>query len=307
MKVKRGIGTIYVSDVGFPTIANYSFRAVAEPHNNRIARVVFKPQKSGTHFVGIHTDDGAKYEVWAFCSGPPLTEANSTVGTVANKLRMLEILSNHSETDLHANMQSLLLNAQSIVDFEVAHKRSTILSEYNQAQAENSHFTARPDDDMDDATLMDKFVAKAGRRLIRKDLLTTSAASRDSECERLNPNAHPELFLKPKLSSEKDFLALISVEKLNESESLRFSMMETSKRHKLNATRPSNLPKLDKTYTSVAAHDRVTGGPPIQTFVSSRSQHYLPSLTSSNERKSTKFRQALPTPKIVSYTLPLNI
>ena len=101
---------------------------------------------------------------------------------------------------------------------------------------------------------MDKFVSKAGRRLMRKDLRSLEAATlglatnsevsttgnaedgEESTVDFINPNSHVELFPRARLPSRQSFLELVNQERgLRESETNSFALLSLAQRRSPNA------------------------------------------------------------------------
>jgi len=171
-------------------------------------------------------------------------------------MRGLEILGNHTEEELHMKLPALILEAKGIVEFENKMAKPSILAEYTQAK-EQQKSMPQIDQDDDEVAIMDTFIAKAGRKLLRKSLLAAAGKTDESsdfgendasESDTLqNPNAHASLFLKPSLPSRQSFLDIVRSEKLLASQEEKFSLMSLQNSKNLSVSKSASesfLPKL---------------------------------------------------------------
>jgi hypothetical protein len=249
LKSIRGYSDLYLSKHELPTKFNYDHRVHAGDYNQRVARLLFQPKQHGTHFIGVHSDAGAKFEVWAFAAGAGAAVAKP-LEAVNSKLRQWEIVSNHTVQEIDEKLPELMHEAKQIVDFENSMAMPTILADYKEhEQEQKALFEQRAaasdgggefavdaaavegddDDDMDEIAIMDTFISKAGRGLIRRDMhagtcsLTVKAEDdeddSDEEPDHIDPNSHPDLFRKPELKTRRDYLQIVRAEpKLDKNE-----------------------------------------------------------------------------------------
>ena len=258
MRSVRGYSDLYMSKDELPTKFNYEHRVQSGEYNFRIARLIIEPKQSGTHFIGVHTEKGAKFDLWCFSAGAGAAVAKP-LQAVTNKLRQWEIVSNHSVEEIDMKLPELMSEAKNIVDFENSMAMPAILDDYERHKAEGKD-KEEEDEDMDEIDIMDTFISKAGRRLIRKDLLAGACSvakkefedndSSDEEPDHIDPNSHFELFKKPELTSRKQYLDIIKAEpKLDEHEVNTFltASMADRKKAALNMSMSlSSLPDLKK-------------------------------------------------------------
>ena len=229
LKVQHGEADVFIGFNEIPTIVNYDMKASAAPFNNKIARLTFLPRKVGTMFASVYSEDGALFELWSFATGDPIVDPKAPIANVSKELRGLEILANHSIEDLHLNFPKLLVDARRIVDLETNATRLSILNEFQQQQQQQQQQQLTKlyndeDIDDDDIGVMDSFVAKAGRRLIKKEMMKISSAEyANADDEDIhNPNDDAELFMRPSLELQKSFIELVRAERITEEESLEY-------------------------------------------------------------------------------------
>ncbi len=253
----RGYSDLYMSKNELPTKYNYEHRVQGGDYNFRTARLILEPKQSGTHYVGVHTEEGAKFDLWCFSAGAGAAVAKP-LQAVTNKLRQWEIVSNHSVEEIDMKLPELMSQAKNIVDFENSMAKPAILDDYEKHLAEGNDMEEE-DEDMDEIDIMDTFISKAGRRLIRNDLFAGACSvakkefeeddSSDDEPDHIDPNSHPELFKKPELTSRRKYLGIIKAEpKLDEHEVntyLTASMADRKKTLNMSSSL-SSLPDLKK-------------------------------------------------------------
>lgn len=224
VKSIRGYCDLYLSKNELPTKFNYEHRVHGGEYNHRIARLAYEPKELGTHFLGVHSDAGAKFEVWCFASGAGAAVAQP-LKVVSNKLRQWEIVSNHTVEEIDMKLPELMNEAKKIVAFENSMAMPSILSDYKKNEGRKSEDVKEDDEDsdMDEVDIMDTFISKAGRRLIRDDLHAGACSitkkdfeeedeSSDEEPDHIDPNSHPELFKKPELKTRKEYMSIIRAE-----------------------------------------------------------------------------------------------
>ena len=246
LKSLRGYADMYInSGSELPTKVNYEHYGHSGAHNNRIVRLFFEPGKLGTLIVGIHSNIGASYELWGFASGQ-VSVMQAPMREVSNSLRRWEIIQNHSIEDMESRLPELMNEASNIVQFENAMAKPSILADYQAAAAiAKVGDKVEEDDNSDDEVgIMDEFISKAGRRLIRRDMLSAKVLTAipkpdqrmtvdedDCEVDYINPNSHVELFKKPALTKRGDFLDIVGpLEKLDADENFNFTMLSLLKR-----------------------------------------------------------------------------
>jgi len=250
-----GYADVYYHKDEIPSIFNYEQTAQAGLHNNRLARLTLVPNKKGAVFASVYSFEGAKFDIWAFASAEPLV-TSSFINSVSKHLRGWEILGNHCDEDLHMKLPAIVLEAKGIVEFETKMAKPSILAELTLAKEEAATKESElvVDQDDDDIAIMDRFVAKAGRKLLRKALVADAEGHHetndfDGDDETLqNPNAHPSLFIKPKLQTEKSFLEIVRAEKLLSQETEKFSLEHMTHSTNLSVRRSASdslvLPKI---------------------------------------------------------------
>jgi hypothetical protein len=270
LKSIHGYSDLYLSKSELPTKFNYEHRVHGGEYNQRVARLTYQPKEAGTHFVGVHSDAGAKFEIWCFASGAGAAVANP-LKIVSNKLRQWEIVSNHTVEEIDMKLPELMDEAKKIVTFENSMAMPSILSDYKKSEGHQEE-TKRDDDEdseMDEIDIMDTFISKAGRRLIRDDLHTGACSiakrdfeeeeSSDEEPDHIDPNSHPELFKKPELKSRREYMQIVRAEpKLgmdDVNEFLNASMSDRSKGLTLSRSLTS-LPDLKKSLRSRSVSSR---------------------------------------------------
>jgi len=243
VKSLRGYADMYISSKGMPTKVNYERNGMSGDHNNRIVRVFFEPGKIGTLIVGIHSELGASYELWGFASGR-VSEMQAPILNVSSALRRWEIIQNHTEEEMETKLPELMDQAADIVRFENTMAKPSILTEY-QASGFVRKTKGEEDQDSDDEiAVMDTFISKAGRRLIRKDLLAGKGLIADrnrdakvdldeegDEIDYIDPNSHVELFKRPALPTRNAYMNLVKPNPLLDSdENYNFTMLSLQKR-----------------------------------------------------------------------------
>ena len=211
----RGYADLLFAATELPTIANYEKRVQAGDYNNRTARLTYVPPRQGVFYVGVHSVAGSKFELWGSDTGQVPTTADPLL-QVSNQLRKWEIIQNHPPEEIEMKLPQLMDEAEKIVKFENNMARATILSEYNEA-LEKGEIDHDEDEDYDEIDIMDTFISKAGRRIIKKDLEMYGQVIIDEDGEEeeldVNPNAHKELFSKPDLMSHQSYLDLVQGQK----------------------------------------------------------------------------------------------
>lgn len=225
LKVSRGVAEMLTLEHELPTVVCYSRRAQAELFNKRIARLSFVPKRDKSIFVGVYSEEGAKFEIWVLSSADPNT-TSSSINLVSKSLREFELLSNQPDEYLHVKLPALVEQAKRIVEFEYSMAKPSILSEYQNAIDSHSYEpTEEKDEDLDEIAVMDRFISKAGRRLMRKDLLEGGPPTmvNDDPVETVNPNSHIDLFPKARLTNHTAFLEMVSNKGLGDHESMTFN------------------------------------------------------------------------------------
>lgn len=278
LMVEHGFAELLVLDHELPTVTNYSHRAKAELFNKKIARIRFSQRRDKSFFIGVHSQYGAKFQLWAFSSGLP--DANSTaIHHVSKCLREFELLSNQPLEYLHVKLPSLVEQAKRIVEFENTMAKPSILTDLQSAIQSGSYCPSNEkEDDLDEIEIMDRFISKAGRRLMRKDLrdfengevqghtlpkiANNTDDEDDSTLELNNPNDHIELFPKPRLSTRDSFMELVDQgQTLKERESTKFVMLSIAQRKALKSSK---------------LHNDVVGGSPVKKLTSIAKLPLLP-------------------------------
>jgi len=268
LKVDKGFAELLLMEGKgeLPTLTSHQRRVQAEHFNKRVARMNFTPERAQSIFVGVYSDEGAQFQLWIFAtSNPDVT--SGPIQHVSKSLREFDLLSNQPLESLHIKLPSLVEQAKRIVEFENKMAKPSILGDLQQA-IDSGTFTSSAlgaaagravdkdeNEDIDEIEIMDRFISKAGRRLMRKDLRDLEAAAEmqqipaspksqnplaglratvedeeDSAAE-LNPNDHVELFPPPRLQSRQSFLELVNQQrKMQDRESLRFTMLSLAQR-----------------------------------------------------------------------------
>ena len=172
---------------------------------------------------------------------------------------------------METKLPELMQQATHIVDFESTMAKPSILADYNQAK-EESNAQQKPmydeEEEDDEIATMDNFIAKAGRRLIRKDLLAglghiteknilhkVEVDEDGDEIDYVDPNSHIELFKKPELVSKGQYMDIVARQKpLNYDENFTFTSMNMQQRkNKLRIANPMSisLPNLNAPSSSL--------------------------------------------------------
>ena len=247
LKSVRGYADLYISKPNeevLPTMYNHDRRAHAGDHNNRISRMKFSPGRKCTLIAGVYSELGSQFELWGFSSGT-VPVSSEHIQNVSKNLRRWEIVQNHTVEEMDMKLPELMVEANNIVQFETSMARPSILAEYHA-----NGFQRSEDDEDDEIDIMDTFISKAGRRLIRKDLLAETGtaekvsgmiipsgaaveeeADSDDDDEPVDPNSHVELFKKPNLLSNKGYVDLVKGPGFwNERDNLNFSVREFQRR-----------------------------------------------------------------------------
>ena len=278
IKSTRGYADIYLSTTEvLPTVTNHEFQAMSGDHNARIARLIYKPTTYGTVMLGVHSPLGAQYELWAFASGH-IAEPSEHIMKVSQNLRRWEIIQNHSIEEMETRLPEIIHTADGIVEFENSMAVPSILADYRkhveeeeakgifqkprqsqtlileeEAGADESKAagdaqaptqTDDGEDSDDEIATMDNFIAKAGRRLIRKDLLEGKGHITDllkahraevdedgDEIDYIDPNSHVELFKRPVLTSTQTYMDIVGREpRLSYEENVNFTTLSIHRR-----------------------------------------------------------------------------
>ena len=271
LKVEKGFAELLVSDSQLPTTTNYWKRAQAELFNKRIARLSFSTNKAKSIFVGVHSQEGAQYQLWIYSSGDPDMTSHSSIQQVSKCLREFDLLSNQPMEFLHVKMPALIQQAKKIVEFENKMAKPSILGDLQSAIESGAYVRDRlgADEDLDEIEIMDSFISKAGRRLMRKDFrerestrggtgetaaviaeigMGEGGEEDDDDDDEIgteqNPNDHVELFPPPKLGLRQSFLELINQHKLSDKDSAAFALHSLSRRHPPNSSMSKSLSHL---------------------------------------------------------------
>jgi hypothetical protein len=172
-----GHADIFLSNKDLPSRTNYDQCKYYNHVNNtnRTCRLTTELNESGTYFIGISSEYGSKYEIWAICSSQPrdVTEAIRSTNKI---LRGLDILSNNCVDDLHMYLPKLYHQAHSIADSEFKVSSESIVSEminYSAATRGNNAklVSSKEEDEAEEFDVLDRFVAKQGRIKLKKSLL----------------------------------------------------------------------------------------------------------------------------------------
>jgi len=295
LKVEKGFAELLVSDSQLPTTTNYWKRAQAELFNKRIARLSFITNKAKSIFVGVHSQEGAQYQLWIYSSGDPDMTSHSSIQQVSKCLREFDLLSNQPMEFLHVKMPALIEQAKKIVEFENKMAKPSILGDLQSAIESGAYVSDRlgADEDLDEIEIMDSFISKAGRRLMRKDLRERESAKEHGETAAViaetglgggehddddddngteqNPNDHVELFPPPRLGQRQSFLELINQHKLSDKDSAAFVLQSLSRRHPPNSSMSKSLSHLPE-YKPMRSKPPTITKLPLITYKLSNSQ-----------------------------------
>jgi hypothetical protein len=171
-----GNADIYVSKNELPNHTCYDDRKLYEKnskghHSDKVSRIVRPVDYKGPLYIGINSEYGAKYQLWAITSSDPLNGADSLIKT-DNTLKGLKILGNNSLDDLHMHLPRLYLEAHNKIKSNET--KATIVTELNNSlslENNSSIFTNKSTpmmyDDESDFELVDKFVSKEGRKVMQ--------------------------------------------------------------------------------------------------------------------------------------------
>lgn len=205
-----GNADIYISKNELPNHTSYDERKLYEKnskghHSDKISRIVRVIDYKGPLYIGINSEYGAKYQLWAIISSNPLNGADSLIKTT-NTLKGLKILGNNSLDDLHMHLPRLYLEAHNKIKSDLT--KATIVTELNNSltsEHNSSVFTARSTpmmyDDESDFELVDKFVSKEGRKVMHNfEKLNQSSPKKSTE--KINRSqsvlfGHADVFVKP--------------------------------------------------------------------------------------------------------------
>ena len=271
--------------------------------NNRIVRVFFEPGKIGTMFIGIHSELGASYELWGFASGHVST-IQEPIENVSSALRRWEIIQNHTVEEMETMLPELMVQAADIVKFENTMAKPSILVDLQESGYDPQKQESGDADSDDEIAVMDSFISKAGRRLIRKDILAGKGLITDrnrdgkedldedgDEIDYIDPNSHVELFKQPALLPRKSYLNIVKKsDRLDHDENYNFTMLSLQKRK--NHPYPANPMSLSLPNLNVSSSIR-------ESVASSRWGHQPSSV-----QKPFKLPKNIVTPlQKISYTL----
>lgn len=303
VKSIRGYADIYISNDSLPTKVNYERNGMSGDDNNRIVRVFFEPGKIGTMFIGIHSELGASYELWGFASGHVST-IQEPIENVSSALRRWEIIQNHTVEEMETMLPELMVQAADIVKFENTMAKPSILVDLQESGYDPQKQESGDADSDDEIAVMDSFISKAGRRLIRKDILAGKGLITDrnrdgkedldedgDEIDYIDPNSHVELFKQPALLPRKSYLNIVKKsDRLDHDENYNFTMLSLQKRK--NHPYPANPMSLSLPNLNVSSSIR-------ESVASSRWGHQPSSV-----QKPFKLPKNIVTPlQKISYTL----
>jgi len=203
-----GHADLYVSKGDYlPTLTNFIARRlfIKDANQSRLSRLTLELGYAGTVFIGVHSTEGAKFNLWAFCSNK-ITEESEPIANTSKVLRGFNILSSSSVDNLQLNFPKLYQVARSIAESEASVVKKTIYSEMNEfnesGQNEDNEFYNS--ETFEDVLTMDSFLSKQGRSILRNQSLSVTKGSLDEtsdeyeELEDYMKYAHPDLFFKPK-------------------------------------------------------------------------------------------------------------
>lgn len=215
-----GYADIYVSKGEvLPSLTNYIAKRqfLKDANQSRLSRLSLELGYVGPLIIGVHSTEGAKFKIWAFCSNK-ITHDSDPIANTSKTLRGFNILSSSTVDNLQLNFPKLYQVARSIAESEASVVKKTIYSEMKEfeesGQQEDTEFLNS--EAFEDVLLMDSFLSKQGRNILRNQSSSilegtmTDASDEYEELEDYMKYAHPDLFFKPQklIDNEKELIEM---------------------------------------------------------------------------------------------------
>jgi len=167
-----GLVDLYLAFQKLPSMVMHD-RHIACTKNNKIARLAFRPHKSGTFFIAVRSHEtDAKFNIWTY-KASNAAEQSPIIGRVNNILRKFEILSSVDEEQLQEFFPKFEKEANKIVAEELAERQqqdeaASMQEEYEKQQREQ-HDDDDSIDELFDIESVDRFIAKVSKYTLQGD------------------------------------------------------------------------------------------------------------------------------------------